>query len=47
VSDGQGQFNVQIDSNNIPSDSRIDLEVSAVDGSGQVTDTVDMYVRRQ
>ena len=47
VSDGQGQFDVQINSNNIPSDSRIDLEVSAVDGSGQVTDTIDMYVRRQ
>ena len=47
VSDGQGQFDVQINSNNIPSDSRIDLEVSAVDGSGQVTDTLDMYVKRQ
>jgi len=47
VSDAQGRFNVQMNTQNLPSNSQIDLEVSSIDPNGNITDTVDLNVVRQ
>jgi copper amine oxidase-like protein len=47
VSDAQGNFNVQLNTQNLPSDSRIDLDVSVMDSSGNISDTVDINLIRQ
>ena len=47
VSDAQGRFNVQMNTQNLPSNSNIDLEVSSLDSNGNITDTVDLNVVRQ
>ncbi|MCA9779030.1 MAG: hypothetical protein KC800_20015, partial [Candidatus Eremiobacteraeota bacterium] len=47
VSDASGRFNVQMNTQNLPSNSQIDLEVSSIDSNGNITDTVDLNVIRQ
>ena len=47
VSDASGRFNVQMNTQNLPSNSQIDLEVSSIDSNGNVTDSVDLNVIRQ
>ncbi|MFA5504907.1 MAG: stalk domain-containing protein [Vulcanimicrobiota bacterium] len=47
VSDAQGRFNVQMNTSNLPVNSQIDLEVSAIDANGNVTDSVDLNLIRQ
>lgn len=47
VSDAQGNFNVQLDTQDLPSRSRIDIEVSVMNSNGNVSDTVDLNLVRQ
>lgn len=47
VSDGNGHFDVQLNTSSLPSSSRIDLEVSVLGNNGQVTDSVDYNLIRQ
>lgn len=47
VSDGNGRFNVQLNTSSIPKDSRLDIELSVLDDQGSTSDTVDLNLIRQ
>ena len=47
VSDAQGRFNVQMNTQNLPSNSQLDIEVSVLDDNGSISDSVDLNLKRQ
>lgn len=47
VSDAAGRFDVQLNTGGLPSDSRIQLEVSVAGNDGQVSDQVELELVRQ
>lgn len=47
VSDGNGHFNVQLNTSSLPASTRLDVEVSVMGDNGSVTDTVDLNLIRQ
>lgn len=47
VSDGNGRFQVQLNTSAIPSESRLDVEVSVMGDDGRVTDSVDLNLIRE
>jgi len=47
VANAQGQFNVQLDTSNLPSDSQLDLEISVLESNGSVSDSVNLNLVRR
>lgn len=47
VSDGNGNFNVQLNTSEVPADTRLDVEVSVMGNNGNVTDSVELDLIRQ
>lgn len=47
VSDGNGRFDVQLNTAELPANSLLDIEISVLDSSGSVSDTVDLNLTRR